>query len=143
MRRQGLARRITGHGDHGNAWPLVDLSGRVYGAFVIEGIDERQKTFLQDGTPLKIDFGIDLLLVDDDAERAVSDRRQYRRMPRLTSTVRISLDKIRPRLASLSITEKRGDEADQLDMVLDDSDGRFELPSGRRDPARRTRVAAG
>ena len=36
---------------------------------------------------------------------------------------------IRPRLVSLSISEKRGDEADQLDLVLDDSDGRLALPS--------------
>jgi uncharacterized protein len=35
---------------------------------------------------------------------------------------------IRPRLVSLSISEKRGDEADQLDLVLDDSDGRLALP---------------
>ncbi|CAN5694061.1 phage tail protein [soil metagenome] len=53
----------------GDAWPLVDGTGRVYGAFVIEGIDERQKHFMADGTPLQIDFGIDLLLVDDEAER--------------------------------------------------------------------------
>lgn len=49
----------------GEAWPLVDGAGRVYGAFVIETIDERQKFFLPDGTPRQIDFGIDLLLVED------------------------------------------------------------------------------
>ncbi|WCM29208.1 contractile injection system protein, VgrG/Pvc8 family [Sphingomonas sp. QA11] len=38
-------------------------------------------------------------------------------------------DIIRPRLQSLTITEKRGDEADQLDIVLDDSDGGIALPS--------------
>jgi phage protein D len=48
---------------------------------------------------------------------------------------RVSLDgrdltgTIRSRLISLGITEKRGDEADQLDIVLDDSDGRLELPA--------------
>jgi len=36
--------------------------------------------------------------------------------------------KIRPRLLSLTITEKRGDEADQLDIALDDADGRLALP---------------
>jgi uncharacterized protein len=36
--------------------------------------------------------------------------------------------KIRPRLISLSITEKRGGDADQLDLMLDDSDGRMALP---------------
>lgn len=49
----------------GSAWSMVDGSGRVYGAFVITGIDERHKELLPDGTPRKIDFGIDLLRVDD------------------------------------------------------------------------------
>lgn len=37
-------------------------------------------------------------------------------------------DKISPRLLSLSIREKRGDEADQLDLALDDGDGLLEIP---------------
>jgi phage protein D len=37
--------------------------------------------------------------------------------------------KVRPRLISLALTDKRGGEADQLDLVLDDSDGKLELPS--------------
>lgn len=37
--------------------------------------------------------------------------------------------KIRPRLISLSISEQRGDEADQLDIQLDDSDGKLAIPS--------------
>ncbi|SDA21680.1 contractile injection system protein, VgrG/Pvc8 family [Sphingomonas sp. NFR15] len=47
---------------------------------------------------------------------------------------RVTLDgkdltaRFRPRLLSLSITEKRGDEADQLDIALDDADGRLALP---------------
>jgi phage protein D len=36
--------------------------------------------------------------------------------------------KVRPRLSSLRLTSKRGGEADQLDLVLDDSDGRLALP---------------
>lgn len=36
--------------------------------------------------------------------------------------------KIQPRLVSLTLTETRGDEADQLDIVLDDSDGRLAIP---------------
>jgi phage protein D len=35
---------------------------------------------------------------------------------------------IRPLLISLTITEKRGDEADQLDITIDDSTGRVALP---------------
>jgi phage protein D len=37
-------------------------------------------------------------------------------------------DRMRPRLVSLSISEKRGDEADQLDIVLDDTDGLLAIP---------------
>lgn len=36
--------------------------------------------------------------------------------------------KVRPRLNALSLTEKRGEEADQLDLVLDDSDRKLALP---------------
>lgn len=37
-------------------------------------------------------------------------------------------DRLRPRLVSLTLSEKRGDEADQLDIVLDDSDGLLAIP---------------
>jgi phage protein D len=46
----------------------------------------------------------------------------------ITGTLRqqVSLNgRIRARLVSLSISEKRGEAADQLDIVLDDSDGRL------------------
>ncbi|HEY0626701.1 MAG TPA: contractile injection system protein, VgrG/Pvc8 family [Allosphingosinicella sp.] len=36
--------------------------------------------------------------------------------------------KMRPRLVSLTLSDKRAGEADQLDIVLDDSDGRLALP---------------
>lgn len=36
--------------------------------------------------------------------------------------------KVRPRLISLGLSEKRGEEADQLDIVLDDTDGKLDLP---------------
>ncbi|MEH3040062.1 MAG: contractile injection system protein, VgrG/Pvc8 family [Sphingomonas paucimobilis] len=37
-------------------------------------------------------------------------------------------NRARPRLISLGLTDKRGSEADQLDLVIDDSDGGVELP---------------
>lgn len=37
-------------------------------------------------------------------------------------------DRIRPRLISLSLAEKRGGEADQLDLTLDDADGQVAIP---------------
>lgn len=36
--------------------------------------------------------------------------------------------KVRPRLISIKLTERRGEEADQLEIELDDSDGRLALP---------------
>lgn len=37
-------------------------------------------------------------------------------------------DTVRPRLVSIGLSEKRGGEADQLDIVLDDTDGGLALP---------------
>ncbi|MBB6191496.1 hypothetical protein FHS51_001723 [Sphingobium wenxiniae] len=37
-------------------------------------------------------------------------------------------DRLRPRLISLSLSEKRGDEADELDIALHDSDGLLAIP---------------
>lgn len=37
-------------------------------------------------------------------------------------------DRVAPRLLSLTLTEARGDEADQLDLVLDDADGKMAIP---------------
>ncbi|SUJ23460.1 Phage protein U [Sphingomonas paucimobilis] len=51
----------------GDAWPLVDGRGYVYGAFVITGLTETLKHFWPDGTPRQIDFAIELLRVDQDA----------------------------------------------------------------------------
>ena len=38
-------------------------------------------------------------------------------------------DKMAPRLMSLTITESRSDEADQLDITLSDADGQLEIPT--------------
>ncbi|MGV3771015.1 MAG: phage tail protein [Sphingobium phenoxybenzoativorans] len=53
--------------DDGEALPLVDGSGTVYGNFVITAIDERHAFLMSDGRARRIDFGIDLLRVDDPA----------------------------------------------------------------------------
>lgn len=56
--------RLREMADEGQAWPLIDGSGRSYGAFVIAHIREGQSLFFPDGTPRLIQFGIDLLEVD-------------------------------------------------------------------------------
>lgn len=55
-------RTMAGGGD---AFPLVDGSGRVYGDFIITGIDERQSIFFADGRARRIEFTIDLVRVEN------------------------------------------------------------------------------
>lgn len=52
--------------DTGEAYPLVDGEGYVYGAFVIEGLDESKKFFGVTGQARSNDFTLDLKRVDDD-----------------------------------------------------------------------------
>ena len=63
-------------GDTGNAYALVDGAGKVYGAFVIESMNETQTLHYADGTPRRVEFSISLTRVDDD--RAVSFNRRSR-----------------------------------------------------------------
>lgn len=48
----------------GDGWTLIDGTGRVYGAWVITGIQEKRSAFFGDGKARRIDFTIDLLAVD-------------------------------------------------------------------------------
>lgn len=50
----------------GAAHPLVDGEGYVYGAFVIESIDDTRRNFGTTAIPRWIDFTIDLRRMDDD-----------------------------------------------------------------------------
>lgn len=51
--------------DEGDAYALVDGTGAVYGAFVIEGLDEGQSLHQKDGTPRRVEFTLNLTRVDD------------------------------------------------------------------------------
>lgn len=51
---------LKGMGDQGEAFPLVDGTGRVHGAYTILSIDERQSHFIEGGVPRKTDFTIEL-----------------------------------------------------------------------------------
>lgn len=52
-------------GDLGDAYALVDGVGKVYGAFVIEGVGEAQTHHDKDGQPAHIEFSLALTRVDD------------------------------------------------------------------------------
>lgn len=52
-------------GDLGDAWPLIDGTGRNHGAFVLDAVDERKEHFFEDGAARLTDFRISLHRVDD------------------------------------------------------------------------------
>lgn len=51
--------------DQGEAWPLVDGAGYVYGVFVITDLDETQRAIFADGVPRVSDFTLSLKRMDD------------------------------------------------------------------------------
>lgn len=50
----------------GEAFPLVDGTGQVYGAYVITGLDETQRSIIDNGRPRISDFTLTLKRMDDD-----------------------------------------------------------------------------
>lgn len=46
--------------DQGEAWPLVDGTGQVHGAFAIGKVSERHSTFVAGGLARRIEFTIEL-----------------------------------------------------------------------------------
>ena len=50
----------------GKAWPMVEGSGRIYGLWIIESLNETKTLFFRDGTPRRIEFTLCLKRVDDD-----------------------------------------------------------------------------
>ncbi|TRX75287.1 phage tail protein [Pseudomonas mangiferae] len=49
----------------GKAWALVEGTGRIYGTWVIENIDETRSLFFTDGAARRIEFSLSLKRVDD------------------------------------------------------------------------------
>ncbi|MFP6558133.1 phage tail protein [Paraburkholderia sp. B3] len=60
-------------GSDGDAYALVDGTGTVYGAFVIEGLDEGQTLHQKDGMPRRIEFTLSLTRVDDGLVRTKTE----------------------------------------------------------------------
>ncbi|MET1080298.1 MAG: phage tail protein [Pseudomonas sp.] len=52
--------------DKGEAWPLVEGTGVIYGLYVIEDLTEGRTLFFSDGAARRIDFTLSLKRVDDD-----------------------------------------------------------------------------
>ncbi|WLE59289.1 phage tail protein [Burkholderia plantarii] len=57
--------KLATMGDTGDAYVLVDGSGAVYGAFVIESLNETATYHSKDGRPRKIEFNLTVKRVDD------------------------------------------------------------------------------
>ncbi|MNF08014.1 Phage P2 GpU [compost metagenome] len=51
--------------DTGKAWPLVEGTGRIYGAWVIESLSETRTVFFRDGAARRIEFTLTLKRIDD------------------------------------------------------------------------------
>lgn len=58
-------------GDTGNAWPLVDGTGLVYGLFSIESLNTTHTLFFQDGRARRIEFTLQLTREDDGRTDAI------------------------------------------------------------------------
>jgi len=52
--------QLVDMGDKGDALDLVDGEGNVFGNFVITGLDDRRRIFLDNGIARQIDFALDL-----------------------------------------------------------------------------------
>lgn len=51
--------------DTGKAWPLIEGSGRIYGLWVIESLQETKTLFFRDGAARRIEFSLALKRVDE------------------------------------------------------------------------------
>lgn len=52
--------------DQGEAWPLIEGTGEVFGYFAITDLETTRQLFFQDGAARRIDFSLSLVRVGDD-----------------------------------------------------------------------------
>lgn len=50
----------------GKAWALIEGTGRIYGLWVIESMQETRTYFFKDGAARRIEFSLTLQRIDDD-----------------------------------------------------------------------------
>lgn len=51
--------------DTGKAWPLVEGTGKIYGVWVIESLQETRTLFFRDGAARRIEFTLVLKRIDE------------------------------------------------------------------------------
>ncbi|MCM2973490.1 phage tail protein [Larsenimonas suaedae] len=69
--------QIRDMADQGQAWPLVEGTGKHYGLWVITGVDETSSTLFRDGAAAKIEFSLTLEHVDDERTDLIGDLTRY------------------------------------------------------------------
>lgn len=52
-------------GDTGKAWPMIEGTGRIYGIYVIESLNETRTLFFPDGAARRIEFTLSLERIDE------------------------------------------------------------------------------
>ncbi|WP_028217410.1 phage tail protein [Paraburkholderia oxyphila] len=70
----GSLRRLAEMADVGDAYVLVDGLGYVYGAYIIDGLNETQSYHTKEGIARKIEFSLTLKRVDDGAIAAANEK---------------------------------------------------------------------
>lgn len=58
-------------GDTGEAYVLIEGTGRYFGLFVIESLNVTRTFFFSDGKARRLEFSLKLVRVDDDAESVI------------------------------------------------------------------------
>ncbi|NLC23400.1 MAG: phage tail protein [Oxalobacter sp.] len=66
---------LRGMGDTGQAWMLVEGTGRIYGKWIITGISEGRTYIGANGAGKRIEFTLNLKCVDDDPNAVLGDLR--------------------------------------------------------------------
>ncbi len=69
-------KQLAEMGDAGDAYVLVDGAGNVYGAWIIDGLDETQTYHTPEGIPRKIEFSLTLKRVDDDMISMIKQKKE-------------------------------------------------------------------
>ncbi len=59
--------------DTGQAWPLIEGTGFIYGMFVITGLSKTRNEFFEDGAARRIEFSLSLKRVDDNLRHLLGD----------------------------------------------------------------------
>ncbi|WP_110633804.1 phage tail protein [Salinicola salarius] len=58
--------QLRAMGDQGAAWPLIEGTGRMYGLYTIDSMDEGSDRHFRDGAASHITFSLSLSRIDDE-----------------------------------------------------------------------------